>query len=189
MLLGIQYSAHFSKLVHSLDSGLAIYEVRLLAGDPLITAAIAGPHHSFNMMLEKIGDTGATLAPFTQGLAQWKLFGPPPIQPMHLDTQDLELAAALNLAEIRGLDDISEFNNDSTLPTALICAEHITPLSEDCTRHSTSTPRTNQKNRGRQLTDTREDILDSYDAGHVARITQPKPSVTGAATPQHHAEP
>ena len=68
MLLGIQYSAHFPKLVHSLDSGLAIYEVRLLAGDPLVTAAIAGPHHSFNMMLEKIGDTGATLAAFTQGL-------------------------------------------------------------------------------------------------------------------------
>ena len=65
VLLGIQYSAHFPKRVHSLDSRLAIYEVRLLAGDPLIRAAIAGPHHSFNMMLEEIGDTGAMLAAFT----------------------------------------------------------------------------------------------------------------------------
>ena len=43
VLLGIQYAAHFPKLVHSLESGLGIYEVRLLAGDPHITAAIAGP--------------------------------------------------------------------------------------------------------------------------------------------------
>ena len=88
------------------------------------------------MMLEKIWDTGAKLAAFTQGLDHWKLFRPPPIKSMYLDTKDLELAAALNLAEIRGLDDISEFNNDSTLPTAFICAEHITPLSEDCTLHT-----------------------------------------------------
>ena len=82
VLLGIQYSAHFPKLVHSLESGLAIYKVRLLAGDPLITAAIAGPHISFNTMLEKVGDTSAILAAFTQGLAQWEKSGPPPIQSM-----------------------------------------------------------------------------------------------------------
>ena len=72
VLLGIQYSAHFPKLVHSLESGLAIYEVKLLAGDPLITAAIAGPHHSFNTMFKKIGNTSTMLAAFTQGLAQWE---------------------------------------------------------------------------------------------------------------------
>ena len=72
VLLGIQYAAHFPKLVHSLESGLAIYEVRLPAGDPLITAAIAGPHHSFNTMLEKVGDTSSMQAAFTQGLAQWE---------------------------------------------------------------------------------------------------------------------
>ena len=164
VLLGIQYSAHFPKLVHSLESGLAIYEVRLLAGDPLITAAIAGPHHSFNMMLEKIGDTNATLVVFTQGLAQWKLFGPPPIQSMHLGTRDLEMAAEINIAEIIGLDDISEFNNNNTLPTVRICAEHITPLAEECLQHPTLTQKTTHKYRGRLLTDTREDILDSYDA-------------------------
>ena len=67
VLLGIQHSAHFPKLVHSLESGLGIYEIRLLAGDPHITAAIAGPHPSFNRMLERVGNTGATLATFTQG--------------------------------------------------------------------------------------------------------------------------
>ena len=117
VLLGIQHSAHFPKLVHSLESGLGIYEVRLLAGDPHVTAAIAGPHHSFNMMLEKIGDTGAMLSAFTQGLDHWKLFGPPPIKSMYPDTRDLELATALNLSEIRCPDDISEFNNYSTVVT------------------------------------------------------------------------
>ena len=41
---------------------------------------------------------------------------------MYLDTRNLEMAAALNIAEIRGMDDILEFNNDNTLPTIRICA-------------------------------------------------------------------
>ena len=146
VLLGIQYSAHFPKLVHSLESELGIYEVKLLASDPHVTAAIAGPHHSFNMMLEKIGDTGAMLSAFTQGLNQWKLFGPPPIKSMYPDTRDLGLA--------------TESNNDSTLLTAPTSAEHITPLSEEYT----PAPRKTQKNQGRPLTDSKEDTLDSYNA-------------------------
>ena len=47
VLLGTQNSTHFPKLVHSLESGLGIYEIRLLADDPHITSAIAGPHPSF----------------------------------------------------------------------------------------------------------------------------------------------
>ena len=58
-------------------------------------------------MLEKNGDTGPMLAASTQGLDQWKVSGPPPIKSMYLEMKDMELAAALNLAEIRGLDDIS----------------------------------------------------------------------------------
>ena len=99
VLLGIQYAAHFPKLVHSLESGLGIYEVRLLFGDPLITAAIAGPHHSFNTMLEKVGDTNAMLAAFTQGLAQWEKSGPPPIQSMYLDTIRICAEHIIPLAE------------------------------------------------------------------------------------------
>ena len=83
---------------------------------------------------------------------------------MYLSAKDMELAAALNLAEIRGLDDISEFNNKITLPTAFICAEHITPLAEECIRQPPPSPRKIPKSQGRVLTDTREDLLDSYDA-------------------------
>ena len=73
---------HFPKLVHSLENGLGIYEIRLLASDPHITAAIAGPHPSFHALRKKIGNTGATLATFTKGLDHWKLFGPSPIKSM-----------------------------------------------------------------------------------------------------------
>ena len=107
MLLGIQYAAHFPKLVHSLESGL-------VAGDPHIIAAIAGPHHWFNMMLDKAGDAGAMLTAFTQGLDQWRLSGPPPIKSMYFNAKYMELAATLNLAEIRGVDNISELNNENT---------------------------------------------------------------------------
>ena len=87
--------------MHSLESGLGIYEIRLLAGDPHITAAIAGPHPSFNKMLGRVGNM---LATFTQVLDHWKLFGPPPIKSMYLNTRDLELATAPNLAEFGSPD-------------------------------------------------------------------------------------
>ena len=45
VLLVIQYAAHFFKLVHSLESGLILYEVRLFAVDPHITAAAATHGH------------------------------------------------------------------------------------------------------------------------------------------------
>ena len=61
VLLGSQNSAHFPKLVHSLENGLGIYDIRLLASDPHITAAIAGPHPSFHALKKKIWNTGAKL--------------------------------------------------------------------------------------------------------------------------------
>jgi hypothetical protein len=53
VLLGIQYLAHFPRLVHSLKSGLGIYEVKL---QPHSTA-IYGPHHSFNILADKLVNT------------------------------------------------------------------------------------------------------------------------------------
>jgi hypothetical protein len=50
ILLGIQYASHFPTLVHSLESGLSIYKVKLTPSSSEYTAAIAGPHHSFNLI-------------------------------------------------------------------------------------------------------------------------------------------
>ena len=118
MLLGIEYAAHFLRLVHSLDSSLAIYELSLVARDPLITAAIAGPHHSFIM-----------LAAFTQGLDQLR---PPPIKSIYLDMKDVKSAAALNLAEIEDLTTSPTSTmsqpfqlHSFVLNTSHICQQHL----------------------------------------------------------------
>jgi hypothetical protein len=64
ILLGIQYLSHFPKLVHSLDNGLSIFEVQLTPSSPEVTAAIAGPHHFFNLILEQVGDMVTMITAF-----------------------------------------------------------------------------------------------------------------------------
>ena len=87
ILLGVQYLAHFPTLVHSLDSGLSIYKVRLTPSSPGVTAAIAGPHHSFNLILEQVGDMVTMLAAFRRGIDHWNTSGPPPIPHLPLAEQ------------------------------------------------------------------------------------------------------
>ena len=104
ILLGIQYLGHFSKLVHYLESGLWIYEVRLSPASPCVTAAIAGPHHSFNLILEKVGGVSTILAAFTQGLNQWKVHEPPPPKHLPLTTEEISLAVSHNMPEMTKLE-------------------------------------------------------------------------------------
>ena len=87
ILLGVQYLSHFPTLVHSLDSGLSIFEVRLMPSSPAVTAAIAGPHHSFNLILAQVGDMVTMLAAFKRGLNQWNTSGPPSIPHLSLTGQ------------------------------------------------------------------------------------------------------
>jgi hypothetical protein len=87
ILLGIQYLAHFPRLVHSLDNGLSIFEVRLTPSSPEVTAAIAGPHHSFNLILEQVGTRGM-LSAFKRGVGQWNTSGPPSLSHLPLATHD-----------------------------------------------------------------------------------------------------
>jgi hypothetical protein len=79
ILLGIQYLSHFPKLVHSLDNGLSIFEVQLTPSSPEVTAAIAGPHHSFNLILDNVGDLVTMIAAFRWDLVRWNANGPPSI--------------------------------------------------------------------------------------------------------------
>ena len=86
ILLGIQYLSLFPKLVHSLDNGLSIFEVQLAPSSPEVTAAIAGPHHSFNLILEHVGDVVTMITAFGRGLDQWNAHGPPSIPHLALHT-------------------------------------------------------------------------------------------------------
>jgi hypothetical protein len=77
ILLGIQYLSHFPKLVHTLDNGLSIFEVQLTPSSPEVTAAIAGPHHSFNLILDHVGYVVTMITAFKRGLDRWNAHGPP----------------------------------------------------------------------------------------------------------------
>ena len=72
ILLGIQYNAFFPRLVHSLETGLAIYEVKLQPHHTEYTAALAGPHHSFNFLALKVGNVSFLLQKFKAGIDFWK---------------------------------------------------------------------------------------------------------------------
>ena len=76
VLLGIQYAAHYPRLVHQLEGGITIYEVKLEPGSNEFTAAIAGPHHSFELILNHMGDMVTMLTSFTNSLVHWKHHGP-----------------------------------------------------------------------------------------------------------------
>ena len=127
VLLGIQYLAHFPKHIHSLDSGLGIYELRLTPDGPA-TATIAGPHHSFNLMVEKVGNMEALLNQFSQGLLQWNTNGPPMPECLPLSEEELQTAARINIAELLTLDGIADWNNPNSPPSSQICSTHLTPL-------------------------------------------------------------
>ena len=69
VLLGTQYAARFPRLVHSLESGQGIFEVRLRPSSPHVTVDIAGLYHSFNLILERVGDMATMLTNFTKGIS------------------------------------------------------------------------------------------------------------------------
>ena len=162
VLLGIQYISHFPKHIHSLDSGLGIYELRLIPGGPA-TATIAGPHHSFNLIMEKVGNLSAMLKQFTQGLLQWKTNGPPMPEYLPLSSDELETAARINIAEMLTLEGITDWDNPLTLPSFRICSAHLTPLR--CNPRSfpvtPKAPKKLPKPKSRLHTDTREDFLET----------------------------
>jgi hypothetical protein len=152
VLLGIQYLAHFPKHIHSLDSGLGIYELRLTPDGPA-TATIAGPHHSFNLMVEKVGNMSALLNQFTQGLLQWNTHGPPMPKCLPLSEEELQMAARVNTAEMLTLDGTANWENPHTLLLSKICGTHLaTP----------NAPRKVPRPEMRLHTDTREDFLDVH---------------------------
>ena len=100
ILLGIQYNAHFPELVHSLENGLSIYKVKLQPHSSKYTAAIAGPHHSFNCLTSKVGNVAHLLHKFKEGIDHWRISGPPPPKSLPLTMDELNLATSLNQADM-----------------------------------------------------------------------------------------
>ena len=155
ILLGIQYAAHFPRLVHSLDSGLGIYRVKLQPSSPHYTAAIAGPHHSFNFLAGKLGNVAHLLQKFTEGIEYWKVHGAPAPKSISLTQEELREAYFHNTGELidclpPDLDDAIVAEKESSV----ICLSHA---ALKCDGQAVS----QQTSRDRILTDTRDDLLDS----------------------------
>ena len=114
VLLGIQYAAHFPRLVHQLESGLGIYEVKLQPSSQNFTAAIAGPHHSFDLIMGHVGDMVTMLTSFTHGMDQWKTQGPPPPRSIcysdFLSPEEIQSAYTQRQAELTNIPEMGEWD-------------------------------------------------------------------------------
>ena len=163
ILLGIQYSSHYPRLVHSLESGLGIYEVKLQPSSPKFTAALAGPHSSFNLLAGKVGNVALLLKNFQEGLNYWKSYGAPPPKSLDLSPQELALAHSMNMGEANQASvdweagaDLCAYmmNDDCELPRTPV--NHAMPLimPEAPAKHPSLC------SRSRLVTDTRDDFLD-----------------------------
>ena len=54
VLMGILYQNIFPQPIHSLDSGLTIYKMRVTPHDSNMDAVIGGPHSSFQYMAKEL---------------------------------------------------------------------------------------------------------------------------------------
>ena len=76
------------------------------------TAAIAGPHHSFDLIMEHVGGAVTMMASFRRGLHQWRTDGPPPLKSIcysdFLSQDELQAAYAQGKAELASIPDLRE---------------------------------------------------------------------------------
>ena len=99
ILLGIKYNAFFPVLVHMLPNGLGIYKLKVKSFGNKFTGVIAGPHSSFDKLLQKVGNAAYLLHIFTEGLQTWRTLGAPKLEVMRtpiMTEEDMMKARHLN---------------------------------------------------------------------------------------------
>ena len=156
ILLGIQYQAHFPRLVHSLESGLGIYAVKLQPSSPYCTAAIAGPHHSFNLLSGKVGNVSYLLQKFKEGIDYWKQFGAPAPKSLAMSEEELKLAHSINKMDIANITNLDI--DDLEEASEVTIDQHIGFSIE------TECKNLKENSRLRIATDTVDNFLDGNDS-------------------------
>ena len=101
ILLGIKYKKFHPEIIHMTPSGLFLAKVKLMGHDKRITAAIGGPHRSFDALLHRCGDTANVMSVFLSSLKQWRKYGPPSLAGPMQSEEDLELARRFNSPDVR----------------------------------------------------------------------------------------
>ena len=92
ILTGIMYSSIFPVSIHSLPSGLAIYELILTPHDQKFNSVIGGPHESFQYLAEQTGSMNIVFSNLLRQLENYKEFGPPKLSNSIMSLEDLEFA-------------------------------------------------------------------------------------------------
>ena len=78
ILLGTMYNAIFPIPVHSLPSGLTIYELQVCSHDEKVNSVIGGPHESFERIAEQTGGLyNLVFTNLIQSLENYRNFGAP----------------------------------------------------------------------------------------------------------------
>ena len=91
-LIGIQYNTCQPKLIHMMNSGLAIYETSLMPHTKNMRYILGGPHSSFDALLSRCPDANLLMQHFTDGISKWKNLGPPSLSQYIMSDQEVGLA-------------------------------------------------------------------------------------------------
>ena len=114
--MGIMYSSIFPVPVHSMESGLTIYQTKLSPHNKGYNAVIGGPHSSFSILAQKAGGAASLLAHFTEGLQAYKRWdGAPKIKNYYIMdsmTCDDEMYSMLDCKEYTSDDNLDLVTDD-----------------------------------------------------------------------------
>ena len=77
ILLGLAYTTIFLKEIHTLESGLAIYELKMSPHVKGFNAVIGGPSELFENLVGYVGSMSPVFANLTAQLENYKQLGPP----------------------------------------------------------------------------------------------------------------
>ena len=89
MLIGIKYNSIFPKEIHTLSSGLTIYQSRLASHGGKYDACIGGPHSSFTALADGAGGVSQLLVHFIDGLKLFREKGPGRISSIRMTEEEV----------------------------------------------------------------------------------------------------
>ena len=117
ILLGILFASCHPEVLHQMESGLFIARVKI-ANHGGYTACIGGPHQSFNMMANHVGDAVRLMNCFVDGLRSYHDHGPPKLPSVMMTLEDMELAKLVNAAEVASVAGVpTEEGHEVTVDT------------------------------------------------------------------------
>ena len=141
VLLGILYQNCHPVIIHTLPCGLFIAKLKLASPNDEWTGVIGGPHRSFDMLANHVGDASRLIANFVDGLKDFQTLGAPKIHGPMMTWEDVNFAQRMSKAEIEDfthqmldLYGENEENDDKVaefFESNIMCSSCGTDLDED----------------------------------------------------------